>query len=89
MRKLILLYWGTVLLMYLSQVYYPVENQLHGRQVGRYHFLRKKSDIFTAIVIFWLACFSFLRESYNDSPLSSKRQKNICVTRHLATGAVF
>ena len=36
-----------------------------------------------------LVLFAGLRYSYNDSPLSSKRQKNICVTRHLATGAVF
>lgn len=67
MRKLILLYWGTVLLMYLSQVYYPVKNQLHGRQAGRYHFLWRKSDIFMVIVIFWLSAFSFLRTSYNDT----------------------
>lgn len=35
-----------------------------------------------------LTLFAGLRTSYNDSPLSSKRQK-ICMTRHLATGAVF
>ena len=28
MRQLVLLYWGTVFLMYLSQTYYPVEAQL-------------------------------------------------------------
>ena len=28
-------------------------------------------------------------EVYDASPLSSKRQKNNCMTRHLAMGAVF
>ena len=36
-----------------------------------------------------LVLFAGLRRGYNDSPLSSKRQKNICMTRHLATGAIF
>ena len=67
MQKLILLYWGTVFLMYLSQTYYPVEIQLQGHQIGRRHFMRKKSDIFMVIVIFWLSAFSFLRVSYNDT----------------------
>ena len=67
MQKLILLYWGTVFLMYLSQTYYPVEIQLQGRQSGKLHFMWKKSDIFMIIVIFWLSAFSFLRTSYNDT----------------------
>ena len=67
MQKLILLYWGTVFLMYLSQTYHPVKNQLQERQSGRHHFMWKKSDIFMIIVIFWLSAFSFLRESYNDT----------------------
>lgn len=67
MQKLILLYWGTVFLMYLSQVYYPAEVQLQGRQSGRHHFMWKKSDIFMIIVVFWLSAFSFLRTSYNDT----------------------
>ena len=46
MQKLILLYWGTVFLMYLSQTYHPVEIQLQGRQSGKHHFILKKSDIF-------------------------------------------
>lgn len=89
MQKLILLFWGTVFLMYLSQVNYPVEAQLHSHHSSRHHFMWKKSDVFMVIIILWLTAFSFLRYSYNDSPLSSKRQKNICMTRHLATGAVF
>lgn len=89
MRKLILVYWGTVFLMHLSHVYYPTEVRLSRHQSGRHHFLRKKTDIFMIAVIFWLSAFSFLRTSYNDSPLSSKRQKNVCMTRHLAIGAIF
>lgn len=67
MRKLILLYWGCTFLMYLSQVYYPVKNQLQRHRTDRYHFLRKKSDIFLVIAIVWLSAFSFLRTSYNDT----------------------
>lgn len=67
MQKLVLLYWGTVFLMYLSQTYYSVDTRLTGRQIGRYHFMRRKSDIFMVIVIAWLTCFSFLRTSYNDT----------------------
>lgn len=67
MRQLVLLYWGCVFLMYLSQVYYPVKNQLQGCQSIKCHFMRKKSDIFIIIVIFWLSAFSFLRTSYNDT----------------------
>lgn len=67
MKGLILLYWGTVFLMYLSQTYYPVETQLQGRQSKKCHYMRKKSDIFVIIIIFWLSAFSFLRTSYNDT----------------------
>ena len=67
MRQLILLYWGCVFLMYLSQVYYPTSAQLEGPQTGRRHFTLRKADIFTIIVIVWLTCFSFLRTSYNDT----------------------
>lgn len=59
MQKLVLLYWGTIFLMYLSQTYYPVEVQLQGRQNGRNHFMQKKSDIFMIIVIFWLLHSTF------------------------------
>ena len=89
MQKLVLMYWGTIILMYLSQVYYPAEPRFNGKQCGEFHYLRKSADIFMILVIIWISSFSFLRTAYNDSPLSSKRQKNICVTRHLATGAVF
>lgn len=89
MRQLVLLYWGCVFLIYLSQTYYPVETQLDGLQTGKRHFMLRRADVFMIATVLWLTCFSFLRTGYNDSPLSSKRQKNICVTRHLATGAVF
>lgn len=67
MKGLILLYWGTIFLMYLSQIYYPVEAQLDGRQIGRRHFMLRRADIFMIIVITWMTCFSFLRTNYNDT----------------------
>ena len=67
MKGLILLYWGTVFLMYLSQTYYPVEAQLDGRQTGKRHFMLRRADVFMIVSILWLTCFSFLRESYNDT----------------------
>ena len=89
MKGLILLYWGTVFLMYLSQTYYPFETQLDGRQTGKRHFMLRRSDVFMIVTVFWLTCFSFLRESYNDSPLSSKKQKNNCRQRHPGSGCPF
>ena len=77
MQKLIILYWGTVFLMYLSQVYYPVEAKLDGRHTGKYSFMRRRSDLFMVIVIIWMTCFSFLRTTYNDSLLSSKVQNKL------------
>lgn len=67
MRQLILLYWGCVFLMYLSQVYYPVSGRLDSRQTDRQYFMFRRSDVFMVIVIAWLTCFSFLRTSYNDT----------------------
>ena len=67
MRQLILLYWGCVFLMYLSQAYYPTSAQLNGLQIGKRHFMLRKADIFMAAVIVWMTCFSFLRTSYNDT----------------------
>ena len=89
MKGLILLYWGTVFLMYLSQTYYPVETQLDGRQTGKRHFMLRRADVFMIIVIAWMTCFSFLRTDYNDSPLSSKIQKNNCRQRHPGSGCPF
>ena len=67
MRQLVLLYWGCVFLMYLSQTYYPVETQLDGRQTGKRHFMLRRSDVFMIVTILWLTSFSFLRTSYNDT----------------------
>ena len=67
MRQLVLLYWGCVFLMYLSQIYYPTELQLEGRQTGKRHFMLRHADVFMIIVIVWMTCFSFLRTSYNDT----------------------
>lgn len=67
MQKLILLYWGTVCLMYLSQTYYPTETRITGRQTGKHSFMWRKADMFMVITIGWLCCFAFLRQHYNDT----------------------
>lgn len=77
MKELVLLYWGTILLVYLSQVYYPVATRLDGRHTGKHSFMWRKVDIFMVIVIAWMTCFSFLRDTYNDSLLSSKVQNKL------------
>lgn len=66
MRGLILIYWGCVFLMYLSDICYPAE-AFESVQTGRKHFLLRKSDLFMMIAIVWMTCFSFLRTSYNDT----------------------
>ena len=67
MRQLVLLYWGCVFLMYLSQTYYPVETQLDGRQTGKHHFMLRRADVFMIVTILWLTSVSFLRTAYNDT----------------------
>ena len=67
MKQLVLLYWGCVFLMYLSQTYYPVETQLDGRQTGKRHFMLRRADVFMIATILWLTSFSFLRTAYNDT----------------------
>ena len=67
MKQLVLLYWGCVFLMYLSQIYYPVETQLDGRQTGKRHFMLRRADVFMIATILWLTSFSFLRTAYNDT----------------------
>ena len=89
MRQLVLLYWGCVFLMYLSQTYYPVETQLDSRQTGKRHFMLRRADVFMIVTILWLTGFSFLRETYNDSPLSSKKQKNNCRQWYPGFGCPF
>ncbi len=63
MVKLIALFFGTVVLMLLSQKYFPA-------RIDRRHpksFLRAGSDRFMVILILWMTCFMFLRTSYNDT----------------------
>lgn len=67
MKQLILLYWGCVFLMYLSQTYYPAQPRLNGPQTGKEHFLLRHADIFMILIIAWMTCFSFLRTGYNDT----------------------
>ena len=67
MKQLVLLYWGCVFLMYLSQTYCPVESQLGGCQIGKRHFMLRRADAFMIVVIAWMTCFSFLRTKYNDT----------------------
>lgn len=76
MQKLILLYWGTVFLTYLSQRFYPAA-PIRANHLGSSNFMWKKSDLFMALTIAWLCCFSFLRNHYNDSLLSSKVQNKL------------
>ena len=89
MKQLVFLYWGCAFLMYLSQVYYPC-GSLAGRIEDKAARLRSRyMDIFMVAAIAWMTCFSFLRTSYNDSPLSSKKQKNNCRQRHPGSGCPF
>lgn len=67
MQKLILLYWGTVFLMYLSQTYYPVKNQLQRHQSGSRHFMWDRSDIFESLSIMFIVNYTFLRTDFNDT----------------------
>lgn len=67
MKQLILLFGGSMFLMYLSQVYTPVKARLAGPQTGKRHFMLERPDIFTIVIIIWMTCFSFLRVSYNDT----------------------
>lgn len=65
MKALIILYWGTIFLMYLSQVYYPAGDRVNIRRKG--NFMLDRPDIFLVIIIGWLSAFMFLRTSYNDT----------------------
>lgn len=67
MKELILLYWGCIFLMAMSQIYYPVRLGLDDPKAHRSNFLRRKADIFMVIVIAWMTCVSFLRTNYNDT----------------------
>jgi len=65
MKELVFLYIGTIVLAYLSQIYYPAENQF---VIGSpRHFMRRHADLFTIAIIIWMTLFSGLRTSYNDT----------------------
>lgn len=65
MKQLIILYWGCVFLMYLSQVYYPAGDVQNIRRRG--NVMLDRPDVFMMIIIGWLSAFMFLRTSYNDT----------------------
>lgn len=67
MKQLVLLYWGCVFLLYLSQIYCPVDIQISERRIGKHHFILHHMDIFMVFSTIWMTCFSFLRTSYNDT----------------------
>ena len=64
MEKLILLYFGTIILAYLSQQFYPVKADGLGNEQ---HFLRRKMDVFVLAIFLWLMLFNGLKTSYNDT----------------------
>lgn len=67
MKQLILLYWGCVFLMYLSQAYYP-SRALAGVSGNKEAPVQlQRMDLFMILAIVWMTCFSFLRTSYNDT----------------------
>lgn len=64
MGKLILLYFGTIILAYLSQRYYPVKaDELSEKR----HFMRDKADVFCVAIIVWMTLFNGLKTAYNDT----------------------
>ena len=76
MRQLILLYWGCIFLMYLSQVYYPVSELPEGSQIGKRHFMLRRADIFMIAAIVWMTCFSFLRTILGPPPMLIAQGRN-------------
>lgn len=82
MIKLFAVFAASLILAYISERT-TISIQVSGR---RYTVWKDWAYILLVSILVLLAG---LRTSYNDSPLSSKRQKNICMKRHLATGAVF
>lgn len=65
MLKFTLLYWGTVFLMYLSQIYYPENAGRLSHQTK--HFIWDASDIFISLCIMLMVNFTFLRTDFNDT----------------------
>lgn len=67
MVQFTLLYWGTVFLLWLSDLSDSRHTVNRLAQTGRHHFMLRRSDLFMALAIFWLTSFSFLRTRYNDT----------------------
>lgn len=67
MLKLVALYFGTILLMYLSEYYYPQRIRVNNGVPDTYRFTKRRSDIFMKFAMAWMICFSFLRTDYNDT----------------------
>lgn len=65
MKQLIILYWGCVGLMVLSQMYFPRGDGERIRQRGGHS--RGTWDIFMVLMVFWMSAFMFLRTRYNDT----------------------
>lgn len=65
MKSLLALYFGTILLAYLSQKYHPVRETLGGR--NRRNFFFDRADVYVVIIILWLTGLLFLRTGYNDT----------------------
>lgn len=64
MGKLILLYFGTIILAWMSQRYYPVkEDAIENER----HFMHDKTDIFCVAIIVWLTLFNGLKTYFNDT----------------------
>lgn len=82
MTKLLLVFAAALFLAYISE-------QNTKAILASGHRYNLWNDWAYLLLVTMLVLFSGLRTRFNDSLLSSKRQKNICVTRHLATGAVF
>ena len=86
MKKLILLYWGCVFLMYLSQTYYPAGDLRNIRKKG--NFMLDRPDVFMLVTIGWLSAFMFLRTNYNDTGnyILGWRHKTASLEAFLASG---
>ena len=65
MKQLIILYWGCIFLMYLSQICFPAGDVRNIRRRG--NFILDRPDVFLMIIIGWMSAFMFLRTSYNDT----------------------
>lgn len=89
MKQLIILYWGCILLMYLSQVYYPAGDIRNIKRGG--NFMLDRPDVFLMIIIGWLSAFMFLRTSYNDTGnyIFEWNRVTVSLEEFLASGELY